>query len=682
MERRKWQKLWQVMLLVSLALACMGTGKRETGVKILACKVPYSEKKDGAETVLTIGSLTVRLPAGWQVEKRGEGAATQYFLRDAHSRCEDGEVEKHKEGYEHEIVITPYVISGIPEDTLELAAEVREYFPTSILYGIPGSGRVKETEGCRMYGENRDTEEKEYFLFFGKGSKRHLFHVRESSIYAYANEVENFGDFLDYGLVRAEGKKDVKDCRSYDGQRAYYFWVNRKQGKPLFVVMEGSTGERAGTITVYQKGDYGSPLASRHVKELYPGQMEVADLDQDGNGDFLCRYWLLDPLRSLAFADEEDFDGYLWDEERETFVYTSGAKMLSRYGGIWEEQRNKQGSLDGAEKIPDGLKEYLSGCLLSEREKLRDAMLPLVSDRELDPAEVKKLAEDNPAIGNEMQRIAAAYDGSGVWLMVDADNDGIEDVYLCEFLGGTLGSVYYHLFKGDGNGSYELTDKLEELKEEFAFLEWEGRNYLARTTWNFTKKVYNGVSLGCYEEGVFQGGIWLSITPKEGKDGREIKTFYLKDEKYRDLEKGLIKLANAYQSEDRIGPGTAESEDEREEYERSCDIDNDGNEERYRVSLWQTTNYYTVDHVNFHAMEEEINDRVWELINEENNGIPKNFWVDETRYGNIIYLLFEDGLYDFHICGWLLSETEKEKLIQVTCRVQREVTEEVMAVRQ
>ena len=112
-------------------------------------------------------------------------------------------------------------------------------------------------------------------------------------------------------------------------------------------------------------------------------------------------------------------------------------------------------------------------------------------------------------------------------------------------------------------------------------------------------------------------------------------------------------------------------------------IDNDGNKERYQVSLWQTTNYYTVDQISFHAMEEGINDRVWELINEEeNNGIPKNLWVDETRYGNVIYLLSEDGLYDFHICGWLLSETGKEKLIQVTCRVQREVTEEVMAVRQ
>ena len=92
----------------------------------------------------------------------------------------------------------------------------------------------------------------------------------------------------------------------------------------------------------------------------------------------------MDPLRSLDFADEEDFDGYLWDEGRKNFVYTNGAKMLSRYGGIWEEQRNRQGALDGAEKIPESLKEYLSGCLLSDREKLRDAMLPLVSDRELD----------------------------------------------------------------------------------------------------------------------------------------------------------------------------------------------------------------------------------------------------------------------------------------------------------
>ena len=76
MEKRKWQKLGSAMLLASLALVCMGIGKRETGVKIMACKAFYSEKKDGDETVLAIGNLTIRLPAGWQAEKRGEGAAT------------------------------------------------------------------------------------------------------------------------------------------------------------------------------------------------------------------------------------------------------------------------------------------------------------------------------------------------------------------------------------------------------------------------------------------------------------------------------------------------------------------------------------------------------------------------------------------------------------------------------
>ena len=146
MGKRKWKAAALVVFLVFGTLVCMGTGKREKGVSFTPCQVSYSEKKDGDETVLATGNLTVRLPAGWQAEKRGEGAATQYILLDTHSWCEDGEMEKHKEGYEHEIVITPYVISGMPEDTLELAAEVREYFPTSVLYGIPGSGRAKEAE--------------------------------------------------------------------------------------------------------------------------------------------------------------------------------------------------------------------------------------------------------------------------------------------------------------------------------------------------------------------------------------------------------------------------------------------------------------------------------------------------------------------------------------------------------
>ena len=85
----------------------------------------------------------------------------------------------------------------------------------------------------------------------------------------------------------------------------------------------------------------------------------------------------------------------------------------------------------------------------------------------------------------------------GTWLKTDADNDGVTDVFLFEYLGGSLGSVYYSLFQGQEDGSYLLTDERELLKEEFAFITFEGKQYMARTTWEFTKKLYDGSSFVC-----------------------------------------------------------------------------------------------------------------------------------------------------------------------------------------
>lgn len=275
--------------------------------------------------------------------------------------------------------------------------------------------------------------------------------------------------------------------------------------------------------------------------------------------------------------------------------------------------------------------------------------------------------------------IASAYGGYGIWLQVDADNDGIEDIYLSEFLGGSLGSVYCYLFAGREDGNYELTEVMEGIREEFAFIKWEGRNYLAKTTYDFGKKIYNGISLESFEDGIFQGGICLTITPKEGSDFRKIKTSYVKEEKYISLEAELRKFSEEYQTGEKVKPGTAEEEDEEADYCRKCDIDNDGEVEEYNVSRWQTTNYYTVDCMKFCAGDEELYARVYRAIDEEEiRGIPMNMWVDKTEYGNMIFILYEDNLYDFHICGWLLSEGTEEKVIQIECQMQTEVTKKIL----
>lgn len=646
-------------------------------IEFLQSQPAYSEQKVGEDTVVSIGSLTLTLPMGWQIETRQEEGLTQYVLVDAHSQCENEEIEGHKEGYEHEIVITSYEIPQMPEDTLQLAAAMKEYFPVPILYGIKGTGKTDDIRGCWMCGENRDTEEKEYFLFSQENLSvgRELFHIRESNIYAYENGVEVFWEFLDGGLVHMN---DVPMTDYRNSEMEYYYCFNRKSDDSLFVVMSASSRDRDGVVRVYQQGNYDTPAASLTAQELYPEWIGILDVNMDGNEDFICDYRLISPLYSLAFVENGDFGGYLWDEEQNTFLYTAGDVMLSQYSDVWKRKNNLD-SQKGAKLIPEGLIDYLSEHLLESRDEIRDVMLPLVSDRELTLEEVQELAGDNIDIKNEILSIASTYDGYGIWLQVDADNDGIEDIYLSEYLGGSLGSIEYYLFAGREDGSYELTDRLEELRMEFAFIEWEGKNYLAKTTWNFTKKVYDGISLECYEDGIYQGGVWLAIMPKEGKDGREIQTSYLKEEKYRSLEEKLLEFAKEYQAEERVELGTAETENEEADYKRSCDIDNDGEIEEYRLYLWQTTNYYTVDNIYFEAKEEEIDTRVLGMINEEDvKGIPLNMWIDKTEFGNVVFILYEEGLYDFHICGWLMSEIGEEKLIQLDCQVQTEVTKNIL----
>lgn len=103
-------------------------------------------------------------------------------------------------------------------------------------------------------------------------------------------------------------------------------------------------------------------------------------------------------------------------------------------------------------------------------------------------------------------------------------------------------------------------------------------------------------------------------------------------------------------------------------------MDNDGVTERYEVSVWQTTNYYTVDCLSFRAEENELEESVRQLAGTEELGTPKGLWVDESEYGNVVFMLYEEGLYDFHICGYLLSGAAGRKLLQVDCLVQTEVT--------
>ena len=179
----------------------------ETGVGPLEL-IPADLEFSVAKAEASIGSFSIAMPSGWKIEQRiSEEGIKQYVLTDIHSACADEETnfhrtEGHRDGYEHEIIITPYVISRMPEQTLQLAAEMKRYFPVPILGGIKGAVKTQEIEGCWMHGKNRDAGEEEYFIFSeSETGQKELFHVMDgdSSVTSYQNDVESFQDFLKEG---------------------------------------------------------------------------------------------------------------------------------------------------------------------------------------------------------------------------------------------------------------------------------------------------------------------------------------------------------------------------------------------------------------------------------------------------------------------------------------------------
>lgn len=654
-------------------------------MKLTAVSLQPVTEGNAYESVLYLSGLKIRLPKGWEsyAVQDTEGI-NRYVLADRHTECatEDEEIKAHKDGYEHEIMITCYSIENMPENPVELAGGIREEFDVPELWSEGVVEDVKELDGvCWMRGEDREDEEYEYeyFIFVkNKEAQWEMFHITESIISGYENDLENFYGYLDSGKIRSVNSGSIVNKDAGEGQCYYY---RLKVGEEDFIM---SAMEKVGDklrVTNYKWGEYKEPISQREFEEMiYPSYVGIKDMDGDGDEDFVYRKYEL-----KSYREDGNYEGCLWEEEELNFVYVSSEEMLKKSVLIREKQKEaqeiQQACKERAEElILAGLIEYLSSNLLGTREEIRDMMLPMVSDRELSMEEVKILAAENKSIWKEMQEIAAFGDASGIWLLADADNDGTEDVMLCQFLGGSGGEVNYILFRGIGDGTYEKSDVQTRMKEEFAFIAYEGKNYLARTTYHFGKKIYDGIELDCYENGEFQGSVWVRIAPGEGDEARNLSTSYIKEEKYRALEQNLHDFSYTYESYMESPKGTAEEvlEDKSLRYDRISDFNNDGVKEYYHTDIWLTTNYYTADCMEFYTKEdqEEADDLLSEVIYEQEEGTPMYLWVDATEFGNVTYVLFEKGLYDFSICGYLVTSRNVEKLIQTDCIREKQVVTE------
>ncbi len=65
--------------------------------------------------------------------------------------------------------------------------------------------------------------------------------------------------------------------------------------------------------------------------------------------------------------------------------------------------------------------------------------------------------------------------------------------------GGSLGSNSRVFLKGQKDGSFVKTDVWENITQELIFIEFEGKNYLLETTYDYNKKLKLPTPIRCVE---------------------------------------------------------------------------------------------------------------------------------------------------------------------------------------
>ena len=639
-------------------------------------EVVYSNEN---QKKICFGSMKITLPEGWKAEERiDEEGFNRCVLIDAHSESENSDLRGHHIYYEHEIEIIPYEVLRFPETQLEFLSDLMHYFGFRSVENL--MMRDIQPRNSIWLFETEDYEKciREYFVFSRTGSGcGEIFEIKESSsVSPQEGIVESFRDYLLDSLITLGDDQTGLPLIS-SGDKDEFRIFNRDSENELLVGTHAVRDDEGIVDTAIVSVFEASTLdkISEFYRDYYPGVIVLMDIDKDGMEDFLT---------GMAFTS--DYEGYIWNQDKQEFECYSKEELLSMYGEFYLEEPLDE--VDEEALIPESLIAFISENLQEGTENLSEAMLPFECGEMLSEEEVKEIAEETDEIKVECLKIGAYY-GEGNFLKVDADNDGIEDIFLEEYTGGTLYLVDRMLFRGCENGSYEKTYEDDGIHQKFRFIRWEEKNYLIRTTFNFDQKVDDGVYVQSFDGGELADEKWINLTIKDKTRADYAEVSWIADEKYRELAENLTSFERlitqettaegGYYEEEKQPVGSGETYSDSEDYPWQSDINNDGEAESYIKYIWYPSNYGMRKRLAFNFEGEDIlQERVEEFIDNEDGiagyGTETLMWVDETEFGKITYILYEDGLFDFYVCGYYISPEQIEKVLQVDFKFKQEAT--------
>ncbi len=323
--------------------------------------------------------------------------------------------------------------------------------------------------------------------------------------------------------------------------------------------------------------------------------------------------------------------------------------------------------------IPEGLLTFIENSI--KKDDSLNSFSPIISDKELNKDEINSFSKDK-VIGEYVDMVEAS---TGKVLQVDADNDGVQDLYFWINDGGSMGNSSRYLLKGNTDGTYTMTDaSFIEVTQELAFINFEGKNYLLQTTFDYNTKIDNGFELICFIDGRIQERIFLS------RDAMEYKVnIDLKDKSLESIAKscekiGLDQYAYHTRYNDYKVLGSAErllKENEFKDYvdEKAYsfnsrvfyggDIDNDGDEEIYYKDIFFTSTIGMTTHLQYEICNTRGKDIIKNCL--DKMSYPQMFWIEKSDQGNIVCILHLDNLLDYTIHGFKITKDKVKEVFRI-----------------
>lgn len=331
--------------------------------------------------------------------------------------------------------------------------------------------------------------------------------------------------------------------------------------------------------------------------------------------------------------------------------------------------------LDAPTYIDASFLEMLGELTQTENEEIKKVLQSKVCDKVVTDEELEHYAV-NPDVA-ECKELMDSSNG-GMFLLIDGDNDGYDDLFAWICDGGSMGNSHRVFLQGQKDGSFRMTYVDEDVTQELCFVEYNQKNYLLETDFDYYKKDTNGFIVSCYENGELYEKAYInkvadSYVPEiafveDGYDKLAQSTAELG-------KKGFLK-EDSYEwlvlegSGEKIVATPEELKDEVSAKTVFCsDLNNDGQTEWYSKYIFypssMSTIVYLEDKLFFSDKQEK--DMLLYHYDLEYEGIPLMYWIEhvEEKDRQIVCLLCYKGLSKNMVYGYLIEGENVSKVMEI-----------------